>query len=384
MAARRTVRGRRGTLVAVLLLVTFATACEQAPAPSAALVRARTAGTRCPVGAAASAAVPGARVLLGTHLTLRAWRAPRRRELSRGACALGARIAREDLEWSRVQPRPDGPLTWGRTDGMFLSAAAQGLTLLPILDGTPRWAGPRAISMPTDPEDFARFAAAAVARYGPGGSLWRAHPRLARFAPHWWEIYNEPYKASPYPERYAVVVRAAARRMRAVDPHARILISGETNAVAGATGAEWVDRMYAAVPDFSRWFDALSVHPYDTGSPLDRSRDRAFRASRLEDLRAELVAHGDGDKHLWITEIGWSTCPDTECVSAAQQAAYTDQFRRLVETRWRPYVDAVIVYHLQNGSGADRESRYGLLRADGSRKPAWTVVRRWAGTYAAR
>ena len=42
---------------------------------------------------------------------------------------------------------------------------------------------------------------------------------------------------------------------------------------------------------------------------------------------------------------------------------------------------AVFVYHLHDFPGrarSDREAHYGLLRTNGSRKPAWSVLRREA------
>ena len=67
----------------------------------------------------------------------------------------------------------------------MLAAAARGLGVLPVLQGTPAWAALQPgdpASPPRDPEDFARLLTALVARYGPNGSLWAEHPEASRAA----------------------------------------------------------------------------------------------------------------------------------------------------------------------------------------------------------
>ena len=77
-------------------------------------------------------------------------------------------------------------------------------------------------ALPRDPADYARFAAAAVARYGPGGTFWRRNKELdARLAPRFFELYNEPYlgldvPGGPEPEAYARTVAAAVPAVRPV------------------------------------------------------------------------------------------------------------------------------------------------------------------------
>jgi Beta-galactosidase len=93
--------------------------------------------------------------------------------------ALGVRWIREELDWSTVEPQP-GVFTWSTFDRLLENAASRRLRVLPLLLGTPSWAGPKSLGLPDDPAAFAVFAAAAATRYGPGGSF-------GAFIPSWIE-----------------------------------------------------------------------------------------------------------------------------------------------------------------------------------------------------
>lgn len=338
--------------------------------------------TRLPCTAPALGATPSAsRPWFGAHATLRGRAPADRAGRALAACNLGVSILREDLQWSLVQPRRGAALDFQTYDRVVASAALRGLTLLPILDDVPSWAGPDPRGSPSRPRDYARFAAAAVRRYGPGGEFWRRHPELPLRPVHWWEHLNEVYVHDANAARYARTIVDGTSAMRAVDPQARILIAGETDYVAGSRKLrDWLGQLYRVRPGLNAFFDAVSVHPYSgTLSPqvFTPGGDEAHQARRLEEIRATLVANGAATKHLWVTEIGWSTCRTDQCVTPAQQATYLRQFAQLRATRWKTYVDAVILYHLkdENSRSKDPEANYGVLDSGGHRKPGWAAFR---------
>jgi hypothetical protein len=202
-------------------------------------------------------------------------------------------------------------------------------------------------------------------------------------------VWNEPY-IPPFsagvasPSLYARLVRATAIAGRAADPQAKFLIEADTSGTSNWQEYHpWIDAMYAAVPDLNSYFDGVAVHPYGQRGPdYYTPPDSRWQVRRLEEIRASFVAHDAADKHLWATEFGWTTCPGGTdgCVTEQQQADFLRRFLVLATTTWRPYLDAVFVYHFREWerSPTDPEQRYGLTRADGSHKPAWDVYHSFA------
>ena len=313
----------------------------------------------------------------------------RRAELAR-VRALGIGWIREELRWPSLEPLR-GVYRWERFDGLMEAAARARLRVLPLLLGTPWWAGRYPLSLPNDTDAFGAFAAHAAARYGPGGTFWRRHPQLdARLAPRWFEIWNEPYTehysvGGVDPARYAAMVRTATVQGRAANRATRWLMAADLiyEDEAGVR-RNWLAALAAADPGLMALVDGAAVHPYGFGAPgADDDIPLPFRFDRIDTIADELTQLGAGRVPLWVTELGWSTCdvrPD--CGSEHEQAQrLADAFTRVRSRPLSSRVRALFVYHLHDFAGRaanDREAYYGLLRSNGSRKPAWSVVRREA------
>ena len=326
------------------------------------------------------------RPLLGQHPILHLLRGEAQCAAARSARASGARFVRADFYWSVIE-RVRGRFDWRLTDRLVAVAAQHGLIVLPILAYPPRWAARTTLTLPRQRSPYARFVSRVVARYGPRGVFWRRNPRLARATPRHFELWNEPYQpwfsgGRPDPAVYAKLVRSAVSRGRAANPRARFILAGEA-VWATPSGAlrNWMEDMYSAVPGLGRYFDAVSVHPYSGGPPefWDPRMDIRGQSRRLELVRSSLLRHGDGAKHLWVTEIGWPTCSGRHgCISEQSQADYLRSFFGLWRSRWRRYVDVVVGYELRDNRRPDQaawEGHYGLLRPDGGAKPGWHVFR---------
>jgi len=310
----------------------------------------------------------------------------RRHELQR-AQALGVRWIREELDWDAIE-RSRGHYRWGRFDALMVSASRARLHVLPLLLGTPRWAGPGRFALPYDPAAFGAFAARAAARYGPGGTFWRAHRRLdARLAPQWFELWNEPYyrffsTTGVDPARYAAMAHSAIVAGRAANRSTRWLVGADLTYLDPAGQRhEWLPALASADPGLMGLVDGVAVHPYVFGAPgADDGIPLPFRFERIEAIARQLVRLGAPRAPLWITEIGWSTCDKRpDCGSEQDQAQrIADLFARIRSKPLSAHVRAVFVYHLHDFPGRaaeDREGHYGLLRTNGSRKPAWSVLR---------
>lgn len=287
----------------------------------------------------------------------------------------GARWFREEVLWEWVQPGPGG-WDWKRYDAMFADAADRGLSILPLLNSPPEWAG---AGLEADPEAFAQFTGAFVSRYGPSGSFWAGRARRAPVK--YVEIWNEAYIAADDDpdgdERYVGLLKAAVDAGRRADRAVKYLFSADAS-------RNWMDRLFAVEPQLARWFDGAAVHPYgnDLRTTAQGTRRVGFRFT-LDGVRAALDANGARRAKLWITEIGWPTCPAgaaSDCVSERRQAALVREMASVLRTRYRRSVRSAFVYHYFDFGprDGDREHWFGLVRGDGSHKPAFGVFRRLA------
>lgn len=333
------------------------------------------------------ALVPAAPAIVGIAANAQAY-GPRSGLILDRVAAVGVRWVREDFVWADIERRP-GVYDWSRYDRLLTGAARRGIRVLPLLLSTPAWAGSRKRGFPRDPAGYGRFVAATVARYGPGGEFWRARPKTAGFAPTWFELWNEPY-FSTYstpradPGDYARLFAAGATAGRAANPAARFLIEADTESEPDVgRSAAWVDGMYAAVPGLNALFDGVAVHPY--APDLNGGPDGRTRFRRFERIAEDFAAHGARGVPFWLTEIGWSTCPDcAEGVGEAGQAARVRDMLRLVRTRYARLVAAVFVYSMQDygveRDPTNKEFWFGLVRFDGTPKPALAALRDEIGT----
>lgn len=299
--------------------------------------------------------------------------------------ATGARWAREEFRWDVIQPRR-GRWNFARYDALVLNAARKQLRILPLLLSPPRWSGPTG-ALPRNPRRFSRYVARVVARYGPKGSLWRKHRTLSRYAPDAFELWNEPYfvqsSSSGYnPRRYARLVKASVIAGRKANERAKFLLAAEnTGRETGAGYLSWIGELYKVEPKLNRYYDAVAVHPY--GNDVDGlTRAVSYRQlRRIEQLRQEFIGHGARSKPFWITEVGWSTCTKhSRCVGEREQASLMREGLRRISSRYSSFVKAVFLFHAHDYGGDPRrfDQHYGLARRDGSRKPAFSVFRRWA------
>jgi hypothetical protein len=114
--------------------------------------------------------------------------------------------------------------------------------------------------------------------------------------------------------------------------------------------------------------DGVAVHPY----PDARHPAGSGEMTRARQVRSLMDAHGDRDTPLWGTEIGIAT-GGARSASEEEQAALVVQLYDL----WRRIhtTGPLFYYTLDDFGGESREDHFGLLRRDGSVKPAHTALR---------
>jgi hypothetical protein len=205
---------------------------------------------------------------------------------------------RVELAWDRIEPAP-GATDWSATDRKVLAAAANGIDVLGLLLRAPAWANGNELDPFVPPRAglFGRFAQAAVARYGPGGILWREHPEVRARPVRHWQAWNEPniaqyLRARDWPRVYGRLLREADAGIARSDRRARVVLAGLAN-------FSWRDLATLLRRGGRLPFDIGAVHPF-SGRPAN-----SLKITRLN--RRALDRAGRRRTPLWLTELTWSS-----------------------------------------------------------------------------
>jgi len=271
--------------------------------------------------------------------------------------ALGAAVTRH--EWD-----PSDPV--GAQDDVVLSAATEVHTRIHALLGENDLG---------DPTHYREWVVAFIRHYGPGGDFWSAHPDLdsSRYAITTIELGNEPYFGEMSAAEYADTVRPTLEEVHRLNLPVKVILDSRVY----GKDTSWMDTLYARIPDLNSLFYAFADHPYWYGhDPAESSAAGPF--GRIETLRQRMIDQGAGSKPIFITEYGESTanCSE-ECVSEETQAQHLGEMISAVSSNPQWGVEMLSVYQLQDRgtNSGDRERQFGLLREDGTQKPAYSVVR---------
>lgn len=314
---------------------------------------------------------PMGRLRLAAH-TLRA--DDRSLELARAA---GFDTLVQVFAWREIEPTR-GQFHWEVTDQVVAGAEYYGLDLVVRLDQHPAWVSDVQPPLNAPPDalgDYQHF----VERVA-----WRYRGQIRAYI-----IWNEPNLAlewggrPPDPAAYVRLLRAGYQAVKAGDPDALVVAAGlaPTNGDGDRAMDErtFLRGMYEA--DVAPYFDVLGAHPYGFGLPPDApvSANDGLVFGRLEDLRAIMLEYADGDKPVWITEMGWTVEPPPDqpdiAVSLSQQAAYLTGAAERVRREW-PWVELVTVWNLSMPERGDPFGGYSLLDPAGEPRPAYEAWRR--------
>jgi hypothetical protein len=306
----------------------------------------------------------------------------------------GVESIRLPLQWSGVQPTRKGGYNWEGFDQSVEIAALNGIEVLPVLAGTPKWLSGKEQTMPIDTaaqrSGWTAFLKAAVKRYGPGGEFWQEHaqrgpgpdyqPAIRRAVPiRTWQVWNEAnffYFAYPVSaQRYAKLLTSSSRTIKAAEPGAKVILSGlfgrpNAHGTRGMPAATFLEQLYK-FPGIKSRFDGIALHPYAANSQV------------LEEIVEEFhdVTVKNHDRvPMFITEMGWGSQNDYRQVAFEQgpagqarqlKAAYAyliGNWRRLDLTRvyWFSWRDL-------RGTGCDFCDSVGFFPERGKLrpKPAW-------------
>jgi hypothetical protein len=287
---------------------------------------------------------------------------------------------RMPIFWFAIEPR-EGEFDFANVDKEVEAAAEAGIPVLPFVYGSPGWVERAHAIAPLRARPLAEwkgFLRVLLHRYGPQGSFWvgNAHRGPIRR----WQIWNEPnfrlYWAPRIdPAGYAKLLHASATTIRGADPGAKIVLAGIAPVGSGMKTWVFMGRLLA-VPGVRHDFDFAADHPYSANIPeLDY---------QLGKVRAAMAAGGAGGKPLIVTEFGVAShgaYPSAFVEGEEGQARFLrDAYSRVLAMRHRWHIAGAYWYTWQDEARADPNCGFcqgaGLLRLNGTAKPAWFVYQR--------
>jgi hypothetical protein len=302
---------------------------------------------------------------------------------------LGAQDLQFQLRWNDTATRrpkhardPDDPAyVWpARVTTAVQGARRNGMTVSLMLVGTPGWAngGRDQRWAPTNPKDFADFAASAARRY----------PSV-----HRWMIWGEPdrhLQFQPLPAGKPTGPRAYARLLDAAyvalkgQSRRNVVVGGMTYTGGDVSPTQWINWMRlpgGKLPRFDVWghnpfsarFPNLAKPPYAPGI-LD--------FSDLDTLHARL-AKVYGARHtpkLWLSEFTIQTDRISPLfhfyVSRPEQARWLSAAYRIADrTPWITGLGWIGLVD-QSDTFVEVGSHFGLLTTGLKRKPSYYAYRR--------
>lgn len=294
-----------------------------------------------------------------------------------GYKTLGVKWVRFDFDWSVMQPRPMVYDLAGHDRVVAALAAAQ-IKVLGIIAYAPAWASggqPSKFYPPVDARTYAEFAGFLTSRYAKQGVTA-------------WEIWNEPNLAQFWnpgadPRGYTQLLKLAYAAIKKQNP-ATLVISGglaQPGTGGGNIGArEFLGQMYAS--GAKPYFDAVGDHPYTAPQlPLDSSGNnwQQMYSTTPNSLRSIMALNGDSKKKIWMTEFGAPTAGVSvwgTTISEERQAKMVSQSLALAASY--TWSGPLFWYNYKDYCGpgvADSECYFGIVRFDGTPKPAFDAFR---------
>jgi len=265
--------------------------------------------------------------------------------------AAGFRFIRMDFIWEAIE-REKGVYQFEAYDQLTAGLEKRGIRALYILDySNPLYESDRSVRTAEGRQAFARFAAAAAARYRGRGILW--------------ELWNEPnigfWVPQPSVDDYMALAKAVFPAIREADP--------EALRVAPATSGIPLDFLEAC---FRRGLldlvDAVSVHPYRQSAPESVVPD-------YQRLRALIARYRPDRPDLPILSGEWGYSCVWEGFNDERQGQYLP---RQFLTNLSEGIPVSIWYdwHDDGPDPKEPEHHFGTVTLDYQPKPAYQAMQR--------
>jgi hypothetical protein len=182
---------------------------------------------------------------------------------------------------------------------------------------------------------------------------------------------DEPNDAS-YKQRARTYAIRFVEAAKALEPYHIGLLAQAGN--GGTESPVWVNEMFAAEPELTKYVSGWTIHPYGTHGPTEMS-----------EMLSELASHGDTSLPIDITEWGLATDNGRALsnnygfpvnLTYAQAGALLKEsvakYRAQCDGRLRSFIVYQDRDERASGSSTDREYYFGALQHEDQRKPGYT------------
>jgi hypothetical protein len=277
--------------------------------------------------------------------------------------AAGIAWIRIDVNWSVIESSKGNPI-YTDVDRVVDYAAANGLSVLASIGGTPQWANGKKSGWWTYPAtkvaDWKNFVSRTVARY--------------KNRVKYWSIWNEPnidafFDASLGKDKFVQqVLLPAAQTIRGADPAAFIVgpdLSHKTEA-----GTEWYFWLKYILDNAGNYFDVISHHMYEDLGVYYMYELLEEGDQFLPAVKTIIEESGQGSKPFWITETGWNTSKYSETM---QSNRYLDMLHFRAR---KNYPQKVFFYEIIDDPKSST-GPFGILRSNLQAKPAYTTYKNY-------
>lgn len=295
---------------------------------------------------------------------------------------MGAPWIVEFFPWAYYQGG-DRAIAWEHPDMVVDHASTQGLQVIARIGLTPQWARPDDTPLTyldeTAYDDFAAFAAAFAARYrGKVGYLIVGNePNLS---------YEWGYRQTTAAD-YVELLRRVYRAVKVANPDMTVL-GGALAPTLEPLGSPWglndlryLQNMYDA--GAASYFDGLAVHTYGLTFPPQSEPDpQILNFRRVELVRDIMVANGDEETPIYITESGWNDHPRwTRAVRPGQRISYTIDALNYAEENW-PFVRVVAIWAFRYPAPTQSYmDYYTLVTPEFIPKPIYDALQVYTGSH---
>jgi polysaccharide biosynthesis protein PslG len=289
--------------------------------------------------------------------------------------ALGLNWVRVDLHWDRLEPQ-SGQWQLTELDRLTSVLAEKKLNSLLYLVGS----APFASSAPGGSTNADQYPPLSPALFAESlGFLAQRYPAVNA-----WQVWNEP-NISPYwqpmedPLAYQQLLEAAFARLASVNPAAQRVMGGmayySQMPLRGGLMLESLANLHSFSSD-----RVVAYHPYSFTPEGDSASAGDFFSTSTW-VNQQLRRLGSGP--IWATEFGWSSyAGPVEWQPLVDEQGQADYLIKRIALMSAMDFDRIFLFTLSDldARASERDQHYGLLRLDGSKKPAYLALQRFLKT----